>query len=160
MQLIKFNPKLSLKTNIIRGFIPLTVILLVITAIGLIVSVILINDNIITESQTTLIDQVTRHSKIISEKESELLRTKLNAFSQSVIKPIKYSTVDTFRSNYSLGYSPSYFDLNLHQPLSIDSRQIRDVSFGHSSYYFPNTNEQTFANATQERKGKERILSG
>jgi len=136
------DPNKNLRSNITRVFLPLAIGSLFINALILIIIVVITNNIVITESEDALISQIFRHANDVSYENSKLLSKILTRSLQGSISPIVYSTSDTFRTNYSLGYLPSYFDDGqLDEPLTQDSRQIENVSFSHSSYYFPGTSD-------------------
>ena len=149
--IFKSDPEKSLKDNILKGFVPIMVLSLLVSAAVLITLVVVTNNVAISESESSLIDQITRQAKAVSAENSELLNQRLTRFLQGGVSPIVYATTDTTRSGYSQGYLPSFFDFNPDPPLVTDSRHRIPVSFSHSTYYFPGTTESSIGTFTKQQ---------
>ncbi len=100
------------------------------------------NDKIKSDSENALYSQVETHTNRILEGSSKLLEESLKTTLEGVVRIYSKVMEDTFRTGYSMGHTPSYFDYNssyLAPPLTQDSRQTMPVSFSDSAYYVPNS---------------------
>lgn len=149
--IFKSDPNKSLRYNILRGFIPITVISLLVSAGVLIALVAVTNNTATTESESALTDQIIRQAEAVSSENSKLLDQKLTRYLQGGVSPVAHATTDTTRTGYSQEFLPSYFDFNPDPPLTTDSRHRIPVSFSHSTYYFPGTDESSIPTFTKEQ---------
>lgn len=125
-----------------------TVLLLItlITCIGLLVGT---NNSVRSDAEDALVDQIRRNTEKVLEGSSTWFVDKLNAGHEGFLNIYTFADGDTYRLDYSMGFTPSYFDYGdtyLLAPLSQDNRQIKDVSFGASSYYLPGSTPDDIAN--------------
>jgi hypothetical protein len=98
------------------------------------------NGKIKTDSENALFSQVETHTSRILEGSSKLLEESLRTTLEGVVRIYSNIMADTYRPNYSMGFSSSYFDYNnsyLAPPLTQDSRQTMPVSLSNSAYYVP-----------------------
>ena len=145
------NSNESLKRQLLKSFLSLTIGFMSLVMVMLIVAVVIGNQFVIDSSTDSLYDQIVRHANSVSAENADILVRTLDRAQESVSSPLKYSIGETYRGDYSYGNIPSYFeygDTFLKPPLTQDSRQLKPVSFDASSYYFPGSVPENISDFT------------
>lgn len=91
---------------------------------------------------TALNDQTKKNVINIMNSGSNLYAKILDNAGEGFVKIFANAMSDTYRMNYSMGYTDSYFeygDAYLDKPLIQDERQSKPISLSHSHYYVPNS---------------------
>jgi hypothetical protein len=129
----------SMKKEMLKYFSTITSISFGALLLALILTVVLTNNQLKNDSSEALENQIEDQAHATLSEAGSYVTQFLNMYEESVVTMVSQSAADTFRSDYCLSLSePSYFDYRddfLATPLTQDSRQIKPVSFSHSSYY-------------------------
>lgn len=98
------------------------------------------NATIKNKAENSLFGQIDRHVTKTVNGNSRWFAEKLNIGKEGFLYPYLFAGSDVYRTNYSMGFAPSYFeygDTFLSTPLEQDSRQTKPVSLLNSAYYVP-----------------------
>lgn len=129
----------SMKTEMLKFFGSITVVSFLSLLLALILTVVLTNEKIKSDSSSALETQIEDQAHATLVEAGNYVTQFLNMYEESVVTTVSKSATDTFRSDYCLSLTePSYFEYGntyLATPLTQDSRQIKPVSMTHSSYY-------------------------
>jgi Tfp pilus assembly protein PilE len=129
----------TLKKALLKYFGILAGVTFLILMLTLVLTVVLTNIQIKSRSETELESQIETQAHATLSETGDYLIQFLNNYEQSVVNMVAKTSSNTLREDYTLARNgTSYFDYGneyLSQPLSQDSRQIKAVSFSHSSYY-------------------------
>lgn len=120
-----------------------------------------INYKIVDGLEAKLYGQVNNNTNEITKTTSSLFDSILSRASEGCINTISFSSEETYRTNYSMGYTESYIDdvlYKLKQPISYNKRQNNNVSITASDYRVPYIFPNTIWNMTLEQN-KTRDLS-
>ena len=145
------NPKESLRKQLLKSFLCLSIGFMSLVLVMLIVAVVIGNNFVIESSTDALYDQIIRHADSVSGENADILVRMLDRARESVSSPLKYAIGETYRNDFPYGNIPSYFeygDTFLKPPLTQDSRQLKHVSFDASSYYFPGSVPENISDFT------------
>jgi hypothetical protein len=140
----------SMKTEMLKYFGSITVVSFLSLLTALILTVVLTNEKIKSDSSNALENQIEDQAHATLQESGDYVTQFLNMYEESVVTMVSKSATDTFRSDYCLSLSePSYFEYGntyLATPLTQDSRQIKPVSMSHSSYYITGSTPADLAN--------------
>jgi hypothetical protein len=148
------NPNESLKTQLLKSFVSLTIGFMSIALFMLLIAVVLGNNYVIDSSVDALYSQIIRHANSVSAENGAMLERITDRARQSVSTTLSFAIGETYRPDYSYGEIESYFEYGntyLKEPLTQDSRQSIPVSLGASSFYFPGSNSTTIYDSAQEQ---------
>lgn len=145
----------TLKQALLKRFGLLAGITSIILIVSVVTTVVVTNTEIKNNSETELEDQIETQAHATLSETGDFLVQFLNNYEQSVVNMVAKTSTNTLRDDYTLSKEnyTSYFeygDTYLAQPLSQDSRQIKDVSFSNSHYYVTGSHPEdvdTFPNS-------------
>jgi len=130
----------TLRKQLLIVFAGLTFGSLVLIQLIASISIVSIVGTIKITSNEILEQQIVNNTDISITESSDLFDKTLSRAVEGFVLPYTIGTEDTYRSDYSMGFTESYFeygDTYLAQPLTFDSRFGKDVSHLHSGYYVP-----------------------
>jgi len=129
--------------------------------------VVLTNEDTTANSRAELQDQVVTQAQATVQEAGHYVVQFFNAYDESVVSLTAEVSTNTLRNDYSMSTNRmSYFDFenaDLAQPLTQDSRQIKNVSMSHSSYYVTGSSaapasEQNFSARLQNYRNRTTYL--
>ena len=156
----------SMKTEMLKFFGSITVVSFLSLLLALILTVVLTNEKIKSDSSSALETQIEDQAHATLVEAGNYVTQFLNMYEESVVTTVSKSATDTFRSDYCLSLTePSYFEYGntyLATPLTQDSRQIKPVSMTHSSYYVTGSTPAsvaTFSSTLEDIRNRMRPIS-
>lgn len=132
-------PGETLKRALMKYFGFLAGVTFIALLLTLVLTVVLTNNKIKSESEGELEAQTETQAHATLSETGDYFVQFLNNYEQSVVNMVSKTAANTLREDFALSRNTtSYFDYGdeyLAPPLQQDARQIKQVSFSHSSYY-------------------------
>lgn len=132
-------------------------LIMVVTCLGTTIGT---NNTVKNDAKDALISQINRNVKKVITGNAEWYTEMLNIGKEGFLIQYALAMSDTYRTDYSMGFAPSYFeygDTYLSKPLETDSRHNKPVSLLNSAYYVPGSSPSeiaTFSQALNDTRDK------